>query len=286
MGFVDKRRQDGIHAAAVVITKEPLLDYVPVQRKSGPNGSTDDAPIVTQYEATAIEKLGLLKMDFLGLRNLAIIERTLEHIDAATASRSTSTTWRSTTPRSSRCCASATRSASSSSRATRCANSCVASRRRASTTSRRSTRSIDRDRSGERAQRLRRPQERSPGRAATTTRTSKRSSARPTGLMIYQEDIMRVATLIAGFSMTEADDLRKACSKKIREMIHAQRIEVRRRRRTRGLRPRTRRGDLQQDRAVRRLRLQQEPRLRLRPAGLPERLAEGELSRSSTWRRC
>ena len=43
------------------------------------------------------------------------------------------------------------------------------------------------------------------------------------GLMIYQEDIMRVATLIAGFSMTEADDLRKACSKKIREMIRAQR---------------------------------------------------------------
>jgi hypothetical protein len=44
------------------------------------NGSAEDAPIVTQYEATAIEKLGLLKMDFLGLRNLAIIERALEHI--------------------------------------------------------------------------------------------------------------------------------------------------------------------------------------------------------------
>src|ERR1019366_4866805 len=45
------------------------------------------------------------------------------------------------------------------------------------------------------------------------------------GLMIYQEDIMRVATKIAGFSMTEADDLRKACSKKIREMIQAQRAK-------------------------------------------------------------
>ena len=43
--------------------------------------------------------------------------------------------------------------------------------------------------------------------------------------MIYQEDIMRVATTIAGFSMTEADDLRKACSKKIREMIRAQRAK-------------------------------------------------------------
>jgi DNA polymerase-3 subunit alpha len=77
-GFVDKRRQDGIHAAAVVITKGPVLDYVPVQRKSGPGGSLDDAPIVTQYERHAIEKLGLLKMDFLGLRNLAIIERALD----------------------------------------------------------------------------------------------------------------------------------------------------------------------------------------------------------------
>ena len=86
-GFVGKRRQDGIHAAAVVITKGPVLDYVPIQRKSGPNGSLDGAPIVTQYEATAIEKLGLLKMDFLGLRNLAIIERTLDHIERRTGSR-------------------------------------------------------------------------------------------------------------------------------------------------------------------------------------------------------
>jgi DNA polymerase-3 subunit alpha len=45
------------------------------------------------------------------------------------------------------------------------------------------------------------------------------------GLMIYQEDIMAVATTIAGFSLSEADDLRKACSKKIREMIRAQRAK-------------------------------------------------------------
>ena len=64
----------------MVITKGPVLDYVPVQRKGGSGVNADDAPIVTQYEATAIEKLGLLKMDFLGLRNLAIIERALEHI--------------------------------------------------------------------------------------------------------------------------------------------------------------------------------------------------------------
>ncbi|MGQ0850124.1 MAG: DNA polymerase III subunit alpha [Actinomycetota bacterium] len=68
------RRQDSIHAAAVVISPEPLTQLVPVQRKG------EDAEIVTQYEMNGIAALGLLKMDFLGLRNLSIIERTLELI--------------------------------------------------------------------------------------------------------------------------------------------------------------------------------------------------------------
>jgi len=73
-GLEHLRRQDSIHAAAVVISPAPLTDLVPVQRKG------DDAELVTQYEMNAIAALGLLKMDFLGLRNLSIIERTLELI--------------------------------------------------------------------------------------------------------------------------------------------------------------------------------------------------------------
>src|SRR5205085_2265356 len=82
-GLEGLRRQDGIHAAAVVITKEPLTEYLPIQRKPGPAGpggttengsSIEDAPIVTQYEMHGVEDLGLLKMDFLGLRNLDVIE--------------------------------------------------------------------------------------------------------------------------------------------------------------------------------------------------------------------
>ena len=57
-GLEGLRRQDGIHAAAVVISAEPLTDIVPVQRKG------EDAEIVTQYEMHGIEALGLLKMDF------------------------------------------------------------------------------------------------------------------------------------------------------------------------------------------------------------------------------
>ena len=54
---------------------------MPVQRKSGPNGSLDSAPIVTQYEATAIEKLGLLKMDFLGFATWPSSNARLDHIE-------------------------------------------------------------------------------------------------------------------------------------------------------------------------------------------------------------
>jgi DNA polymerase-3 subunit alpha len=79
-GLEGLRRQDGIHAAAVVITKEPLTTYLPIQRK--PVGGEDiaNAPVVTQYEMHGVEELGLLKMDFLGLRNLDVISDALEII--------------------------------------------------------------------------------------------------------------------------------------------------------------------------------------------------------------
>src|SRR3546814_12680925 len=77
-GLEGLRRQDGIHAAAVVITKEPLTTYLPIQRKPEAGKDIEDAPIVTQYEMHGVEELGLLKMDFLGLRNLAVISDALE----------------------------------------------------------------------------------------------------------------------------------------------------------------------------------------------------------------
>ncbi|GMR01979.1 MAG: DNA polymerase III subunit alpha [Acidimicrobiia bacterium] len=80
-GLEGLRRQDSIHAAAVVISPEPLTNIVPIQRKG------DDAEVVTQYEMHGVEALGLLKMDFLGLRNLATIERALELIERNTGDR-------------------------------------------------------------------------------------------------------------------------------------------------------------------------------------------------------
>ncbi len=79
-GLEGLRRQDGIHAAAVVITNEPLTEYLPIQRKPEAGKTIEEAPVVTQYEMHGVEDLGLLKMDFLGLRNLDVISDCLELI--------------------------------------------------------------------------------------------------------------------------------------------------------------------------------------------------------------
>ncbi len=81
MGLEGLRRNDGIHAAAVVITKDPLTDYLPIQRKPEAGKDISEAPVVTQYEMHGVEELGLLKMDFLGLRNLDVITDTLALIE-------------------------------------------------------------------------------------------------------------------------------------------------------------------------------------------------------------
>jgi len=84
LGLEGLRRQDSIHAAGVVITKEPLTEYLPIQRKPEKNKDIEDAPVVTQYEMQSVEDLGLLKMDFLGLRNLDVITDTLELVQETT----------------------------------------------------------------------------------------------------------------------------------------------------------------------------------------------------------
>ncbi|MGC8666936.1 MAG: DNA polymerase III subunit alpha [Chthonomonadales bacterium] len=67
-------RHSSVHAAGVVICNEPLVEYTPLQR-------TADGGLVTQYPAGALERIGLLKMDFLGLINLSILARALKNIE-------------------------------------------------------------------------------------------------------------------------------------------------------------------------------------------------------------
>jgi DNA polymerase III subunit alpha len=63
-------RQDSIHAAGVVISSEDLYNYTPLQKEN-------EGDIVTQYKMEDIQKIGLLKMDFLGLKTLSLIDKTL-----------------------------------------------------------------------------------------------------------------------------------------------------------------------------------------------------------------
>ena len=66
-----------------MITKEPLTDYLAgAAQAGGRSGPRADAPVVTQYEMHGVEELGLLKMDFLGLRNLDVITDTVEMVRA------------------------------------------------------------------------------------------------------------------------------------------------------------------------------------------------------------
>src|SRR5207244_13614769 len=65
-------RQDSIHAAGVVIGAQPLIEVVPLQQKGA------DQEIVTQFAGGDVEALGLLKIDFLGLRNLDVLEKAPE----------------------------------------------------------------------------------------------------------------------------------------------------------------------------------------------------------------
>ncbi|HEY1332177.1 MAG TPA: DNA polymerase III subunit alpha [Actinomycetota bacterium] len=68
------RREDSVHAAGVVIGDAPLVNYLPL--KLAKDSRDDSRRIVTQFDMHGVEKLGLLKMDFLGLRNLSVIEDT------------------------------------------------------------------------------------------------------------------------------------------------------------------------------------------------------------------
>lgn len=79
-------RHTGVHAAGVVIAPGPLDEFVPIctQASKGSGGDGDERVIVTQYDMTALEKAGMLKMDFLGLTTLTVITDTIKAIKQRT----------------------------------------------------------------------------------------------------------------------------------------------------------------------------------------------------------
>ena len=76
LGLEGLKRQSGVHAAGVILSAQPLLDVIPIMRRE------QDGAIITQFDMGACESLGLLKMDFLGLRNLTVLDDTVAGITA------------------------------------------------------------------------------------------------------------------------------------------------------------------------------------------------------------
>ncbi|MBF4458691.1 DNA polymerase III subunit alpha [Pseudoclavibacter sp. VKM Ac-2867] len=75
-GLENLKRQWGVHAAGVIMSSDPLIDIIPIMKRE------QDGQIVTQFDYPASESLGLIKMDFLGLRNLTIVSDALVNIKA------------------------------------------------------------------------------------------------------------------------------------------------------------------------------------------------------------
>ena len=224
-GLEGLKRSDGIHAAAVVITKEPLTEYLPVQRKPESGQDPADAPVVTQYEMHGVESLGLLKMDFLGLRNLDVITDTIEMVragrdadfeidaipldDAPTLELLQRGSGIGVFQLEGAPLRALMRALKPTSFADVAA--LVALYRPGPMAANMHNDYADRKNGRQPISYLHPDLE--------------EILADTYGLMIYQESIMRVAQKVAGYSLADADNLRKACGKKNRELIAAERAK-------------------------------------------------------------
>jgi DNA polymerase-3 subunit alpha len=222
-GLENLRRQDGIHAAAVVITDEPLTEYLPVQRKPEPGQDPALAPIVTQYEMHGVEDLGLLKMDFLGLRNLSVIETALDLIAEGTGTRPDI----DNIPLDDELTFEMLRRAETIGVFQLEGGAMRQTLRSLAPTSFDDVAAlVALYRPGPMAANMHRdyPELKNNRKVLTYLHPDLEPILGDTyGLMLYQESVMRVAQRFAGYTLEEADNLRKACGKKIRSLIAAER---------------------------------------------------------------
>ena len=278
-------RNNSIHAAAVVIADRPLQEIVPLQlaedrsARADGNGNGGKAErqykIVTQYSMGPIEEIGLLKMDFLGLRNLDVIEDAVEiiqrsrgvELDIGAIPMDDAKTFEMLAQR----------------RRHRRLPARVRGHARGDEEG-----AADRVRRHRRARlplpprrdalhpRLRQGQAR-PG-SVTYPDERLRPITEPTyGCVLYQEQLMEIAKQMAGFSPAEADDLRKAIGKKKRDLMATMKAKFMEGMQASGTAAKVAERHVVADGGGRRLLLQQVPRRLLRADRLPHRLPEGQL---------
>lgn len=206
-------RQTGIHAAGVVIARGPLVDYLPVMQKGADN------PIVTQWDMGRVEQCGLLKIDFLGLRNLGVIDSCVKlverhrgvRIDIDSIPLDDQLTYDEL-----------------------CKGNCIGVFQLESSSMRQmmvalQPRSIEDimalislHRPGPMGSGMDREYiDRKHGRSKVKYEHPKLEKvlAPSLGIMLYQEDVLGVSRELAGFTSAEADDLRKVIGKKLMDKI-------------------------------------------------------------------
>jgi DNA polymerase III subunit alpha len=210
------RREDSVHAAGVVIGDAPLVNYLPL--KLSKDSKDDSRRTVTQFDMHGVEKLGLLKMDFLGLRNLSVIEDTLAHlrrrgidVDIDHVALDDERTY------SMLCKADTTGVFQMESAGMRSLIKILAP---------------DRFEDLMALVALYRPGPLNQG--MHTEYAERKHGRRPVtyphedlkdilegtyGVLVYQEQVMQIAVRLSGYEMSEADNLRKAMGKKIREVL-------------------------------------------------------------------
>ncbi|WKW11273.1 DNA polymerase III subunit alpha [Pseudogemmatithrix spongiicola] len=217
-------RHAGVHAAGIVIAPGPLEEYVPVctQESKGSGSGNDERVVVTQYDMVALEKAGMLKMDFLGLTTLTILtdavkaikERRGVDIDLDALALDDEPTYRMLR---------AGRTAGVFQFESPLATEMVRAMR------------ADRFDDLVASNALMRPgpldagmhkvyQRRKKGEEPVTYQLPELEEIlAPTyGVITYQEQVMRIAQRLAGISLAEADVLRKAVGKKDAELIKAE----------------------------------------------------------------
>ena len=213
--LLDPRRRGGDRRPAAHRHRAAAAGRGPRRRRDGERSYRT----VTQYSMKPIEEIGLLKMDFLGLRNLDVIEAALDIIEQSSGARPDMTRCRWTTCRPTRCSPAATRSGCSSSSPTACATRC----RKVRPTEFNDLVALVA---------LYRPgamryidtyarNKRTPDAAQYPDERLRPITQSSYGVILYQEQSMQIAKAIAGFSGPEADDLRKAIGKKQRERMAA-----------------------------------------------------------------
>ncbi len=272
MGIEGLARNVGTHAAAVVIADRPLTDYVPLQHVQ------DKKEVITQWAMGDVERAGLLKMDFLGLRNLTILSKVVELIEQTTGQKIDPYQF----PRD--------------------------DQQTFALLCRGETKGVFQLESGgirDLLQRMKPDHFRDiiatnalyrPGpleggmvddyiqvkhgrkQAEYKHPVMKEVLEETHGVMVYQEQVMRILNRLGGIQLANAYSCIKAISKKKLEMIAKFREEFVGRGAREGHGKEGSRRTVWPDRKVRRLRLQQEPFDRLRPDRLHDRLLEGPLS--------